>query len=543
MIILRNAVIILLLTLLFGCGSIKTVNPVTPKVIETAKSDDDQLVKKAKLLKQSRNFLEAAKNGDYQLVKKLLKTGVNLNVTDAIGWTALHMASFGGHTEIANFLIEKGIMVDAKDLDAWTALLVASANNHTNVVSLLIEKGADVNVKDKDGITPLHLAAVNGYIEIAKLLIQNCADINAQNKDGRTPQQLAESINLTYMVRLIVGNATDAKLVNQCNAKLVNRDNVGNPGNVEGIVKNALTGKPLSGALVKVFQQDHLIMVKKTDNNGYYAFVIPEGSYILKISFKGYNIATANINVIHNESLTVSSVRLVPQARSSQGIVTGQLLNAYNGKPVSKVTLKIRSGMNVTTGAVIATTKTDRNGYYRIKLPGGNYTIAAIKNAYATMYFLIVSAGNDTIDKQNASITPSINSGEIRIVLSWGHRPMDLDSHLFTPTKDHIYFSSKGKRLYAPYVELDVDDTTSYGPETITIYKSHAGMYRYIVHNYSGSPAIRTSNAKVEIYSEMGLVKSYNIPVSGVGDIWQVFSYNGSTGKITTFNKIASLKQ
>jgi len=66
--------------------------------------------------------------------------------------------------------------------------------------------------------------------------------------------------------------------------------------------------------------------------------------------------------------------------------------------------------------------------------------------------------------------------------------------------------------------------------------------YRYYVHDYAGNPAITNSEAKVEIYSQTGLIKSYNVPVSGTGKFWEVFSYSASTGKITTIDKITSVK-
>ena len=318
-----------------------------------------------------------------------------------------------------------------------------------------------------------------------------------------------------------------------------------NPGNVEGLVEDALTGNPLPGASVKVFSEGHLIRDERTGTDGRYGFTLSEDDYLLEISLASYLPATVHIGVTHNETTTVTSLRQVPQAQSGNGITTGQLLNAFNGQGVSNVTLNIRSGINVTSGDVVATGTTDSQGNYRLDLPGGNYTIEAIINGYTSTYFPIVCIGNHTADNQNASITPTINAGEIRIVLTWGASPSDLDSHLLTPNigsrRYHIYYSSKGRQSSAPYAQLDVDDTRSYGPETVTIYQSHPGTYHYFVYNYSGSPAMTTSGAKIEVYSATGLVKSYNIPLSGTGRYWNVFSYDGSTGEITTIDQISSV--
>ncbi|MBA4382487.1 MAG: hypothetical protein C0406_07975, partial [Sideroxydans sp.] len=63
------------------------------------------------------------------------------------------------------------------------------------------------------------------------------------------------------------------------------------------------------------------------------------------------------------------------------------------------------------------------------------------------------------------------NLDGMRIVLNWGELPSDLDSHLIFPS-NHIYFNSKTGSTSSD-AKLDVDDTTSYGPETITIEKKH----------------------------------------------------------------------
>ncbi|OQW90367.1 MAG: hypothetical protein BWK78_07210 [Thiotrichaceae bacterium IS1] len=161
------------------------------------------------------------------------------------------------------------------------------------------------------------------------------------------------------------------------------------------------------------------------------------------------------------------------------------------------------------------------------------------------MKFPVVSIGEKTEGGQNALLTPLLQEGQLRIVLSWGSQPSDLDSHLVTPTIEgnsyHILYNSKGVSNRAPYVQLDVDDTSSYGPETTTVYARYPGKYYYYVHNFSekgnsNSQGLTTSGAKVDVYSDKGLVKSYNVLLSGTGTYWQVFSYDGTTGEIETIN-------
>jgi ankyrin repeat protein len=82
------------------------------------------------------------------------------------GWTALHLASFFGHREIAALLIERGADVNARSRSVRfarenTPLHAAAANRQDAVADLLLERGADVNARDGSGFTPLAIAANN----------------------------------------------------------------------------------------------------------------------------------------------------------------------------------------------------------------------------------------------------------------------------------------------------------------------------------------------------------------------------------------------
>ncbi len=84
---------------------------------------------------------------------------------------------------------------------------------------------------------------------------------------------------------------------------------------------------------------------------------------------------------------------------------------------------------------------------------------------------------------------------------------------------------------------MDVDDTSSYGPETITIHQPDSTEFVYFVHNYSGEAPITQSNAKVVVYSGNRIIGTFNVPTSGTGRYWDVFSIKGD--QITPINTIA----
>nr|WP_240620757.1 tetratricopeptide repeat protein [Pectobacterium versatile] len=131
-------------------------------------------------------------------------------------------------------------------------------------------------------------------------------------------------------------------------------------------------------------------------------------------------------------------------------------------------------------------------------------------------------------DGMTYAISPVMKSLDgMRIVLTWGEKPDDLDSHLIYPG-NHIYFSHKNGRD----ANLDVDDTDSFGPETITIDKKRLGeSYIYAVHDYSNSEkanssALSASRAKVFVYVGSSQVRSYSVPLNKAGNIWTVFRLN-----------------
>lgn len=130
------------------------------------------------------------------------------------------------------------------------------------------------------------------------------------------------------------------------------------------------------------------------------------------------------------------------------------------------------------------------------------------------------------------------NLDGLRVVLNWGAEPHDLDSHLVYPN-NHVYFTNMTGRDAL----LDVDDTTSFGPETITINSKHDGeRYVYSVHNYSersnaNSTSLAASQAKVFVYVGQTLIRTYYVPQNKVGNLWVVFAVT-EAGEFQDFNTI-----
>lgn len=212
--------------------------------------------------------------------------------------------------------------------------------------------------------------------------------------------------------------------------------------------------------------------------------------------------------------------------------------NALTGASVSGATVKVLG----------QTATTDANGNASlINLPTNRDVLVEASAPNFITQTLQVRLACGQVQSQGLALLPSgdsgVASGDIRVILTWGENPDDLDSHLTGPKTNssterfHVYYSndnnSSGTVSDATVpCWLDVDDVDSYGPETISIMKSGssyvAGTYRYYVHHFSGSANIPTSGAAVQIYKGSQLIRSFSAPTTtdaNVGDnyVWSVF--------------------
>lgn len=236
-----------------------------------------------------------------------------------------------------------------------------------------------------------------------------------------------------------------------------------------------------------------------------------------------------------------------PPIQQGTGSTSGTITNALNGSGVSGITISLRSGENVTSGTVAATTTTASNGAYSFTgLQPGTYTAEVSGSGYVTTYFSMTVVVDTTTPNQNAVVSPLMAAGQTRIVLTWGSTPEDLDSHLTGPiagssSRFHVFYSDLGSQAASPFAALDLDDTTSFGPETVTIYNQTSGVYRYSVHDYTNdgstsSTALASSGAQVKVYRDNALVATYNVP-NAAGTLWTVFELNGDV--ITPVNSMS----
>lgn len=106
-------------------------------------------------------------------IKKLLAAGIDINVLDSKGQTAMFYVVKGGplsepKAKVFDLLLAKNINLDVADKKYGNTVLHQAAKGYDlKQVTKLVEKGAKLNIKNKKGQTPLDLARnkkVNAYL-------------------------------------------------------------------------------------------------------------------------------------------------------------------------------------------------------------------------------------------------------------------------------------------------------------------------------------------------------------------------------------------
>ena len=289
----------------------------------------------------------------------------------------------------------------------------------------------------------------------------------------------------------------------------------------------------------------------QSDDEGGFTLVLAPGSYVISLYKEGYQqFAYADVTVSESETKYLDLAMMVMHSSNSAEL-DGSVINAITGSNVSGVTVKVRPGWNCQTGSLAqvfgedrdAVTVTNSSGHYSIDLEAGTYTVEFSKEGFVTGYVNAYCIEGACTSK-DGSITPVLDENEYRIVLTWGETPRDLDSHLSGPRNEdgdrfHVYYSNKSATASTEdgnvtVAKLDHDDTSSYGPETITLIKlSNDSVYHYAVHDFtnrssSESKELSMSGAKIVVYHGNSVIATFNVPINKVGTVWNVFDIQGN---------------
>jgi len=225
---------------------------------------------------------------------------------------------------------------------------------------------------------------------------------------------------------------------------------------------------------------------------------------------------------------------------SGTGTVTGQVVNAQTGDPLSGVTITVQ-------GTSISTTSSATGSFTLMGVPAGTPVLVAVLDGFVETTQPVILVPNATTETSIGMLALGAGGDNIAAVLAWGETPFDLDLHMSGPDGAggvfHAYFSNKTP---VEHVFLDLDDTISFGPETMTVSPASGGSYvtgeySVWVHNFSSTPEFDVSGATVTLF--VGGVQRAQYRVSnasgdGSKDIWLVVRFTvNADGSVTSINQ------
>ncbi len=180
----------------------------------------DTLIKNVKNKEMNDNdvvtFMNLIEDNQTKAVQLLLENGVNPNLTNRAGDTAILYAIAADNPEMVELLIKFGANLEAKIKEGCTLLILTSSNDCIKIAELLLKNGANTEETDDNNITALMHAAESGYTKMVELLMRYGAKIEAIGLDGKTALIFAASCGQVGIVKMLI----------QCNANVQKASNI-----------------------------------------------------------------------------------------------------------------------------------------------------------------------------------------------------------------------------------------------------------------------------------------------------------------------------
>ena len=337
------------------------------------------------------------------------------------------------------------------------------------------------------------------------------------------------------------------------NGTLVDKCTVG-AGSIEGSVLDSNSKAPVKNASVEAYSGTVKVEKTFTKEDGTYSFNdLDEGTYKIVVTATGYQkYESSSMEVSANQITYAESFLMVSRAEAGDGELSGRFIHSMTGGNIENVTYELRKGWDNVIGETVKE-GVSADGTYTLTVPAGNYTLNASNEDFVSAHINVVVQANACSERDVTMSPTNISAGDeglLQIVLTWGETPRDLDSHLLGPADEngddyfHVYY--RDKNAYSEdgdvIANLDLDDTSSYGPETTTIYKGFTGRkYSFYVYDYTNgeddaSTELSASSAKVTVYRGGKQIYQANVPVNREGYLWHVFDYDVQSNKLMPVN-------
>jgi len=295
-------------------------------------------------------------------------------------------------------------------------------------------------------------------------------------------------------------------------------------------------GTPIGGATVEIAGTDHGC---QTSEDGTFQLKnCRSGTTEFDVSAANFAHRTVPLELASDKPTAMGDIPL-----SSDRSITGSTINAINEAAVPGVVVTI-DGTDITT-----TTSS-----------GGRFTLEAVPPRSVTVQLKAEGYYPETLTvdplKNNRGLqvvlSPVLNPGEVRVVLTWGYTVPDLDIHLYGPSPNGQRFHVSHKNRTVPNAALDVDNRNGRGPETITLKQVIPGQYFVAVQVWQVIDpkdarerplTIGQSDAIVKFYrygAKDPVIAKVNRVEGGKAKVWYVgeFKAEGDEVNLTTYGRL-----
>ncbi|GMK53778.1 hypothetical protein CspeluHIS016_0103640 [Cutaneotrichosporon spelunceum] len=120
-------------------------------------------------------WLVTGVTGSVAMLEALLPYKPDMGIRNRYGGVSVIPAAERGHVEYVRRVVRTGINVDHVNDLGWTAMLETvilgdGGERHVEILKILLAAGADPGIRDKDGVSALKHARDKGYTEMVTVL-------------------------------------------------------------------------------------------------------------------------------------------------------------------------------------------------------------------------------------------------------------------------------------------------------------------------------------------------------------------------------------
>lgn len=149
-------------------------------------------------------LLHSMKQKEYGISEDLIQAGIDVNVPNRNGTTALHYACIRNtSSELIRLLRTHEADFNAKNRRGFTPLIYAARHGRTAQAKLVVRFSGNVNERSLRGNTALHFAVTCNDIEMVKTLLDLGADRTINNDPGYSPLDRARRKGFVEITKLL----------------------------------------------------------------------------------------------------------------------------------------------------------------------------------------------------------------------------------------------------------------------------------------------------------------------------------------------------